>query len=670
MASRTALPKLPKIDIQVDRSALDERVRRGLAARPTDRGALGRVLWQLITLPYWAFSDSPRPHLPARNEPLPHGGLAGSHVVASIDSIVRRVWIQRALNFVARGAWLGLFIGCLWLLVELAGGPRLDRDRLIVIAIVLFVPSLAIAILARPTRRQTAVMLDRSFGLQERMTTAIGNLGRQVPADGERAQVVYLQVADAANVAAALKRHSAFRVRPPIRELVLAIAFALVFASLYFLRGGGGDVPPVQANAVPPFIPAAERFINEPDVQEQNQPASTEIPSVAEVQDMAAESNEARQDLQALADALSDNALTHSVADSIQRGAYSEGAQGLRDLSMTADQLTQAERESLAEDLEFAESQMSSSDAPLAEASQRAAEGLREGGEAANTTLRELGDAVEETASSIASQADLDQQLQQAQAAEQAQGSSSDDTLNQQGSASQSSAMSGSSEPGQQSSSGEQGSSDQRESSSQQGSEPEPGAGTEAMAGGEQEGSEGNEPGAASQGGAGAGPPEEQGMGSAGQGSESPGESAESIAGLNDIGTGVEQGTGAGGGGTTEVESEEGSAPGASNTGEQPETNSDPSDANVTDAAPTVGEAQEPLSQAQQAISLARSPQGESVQIAGGSDGSRRGTGAGVTVSGGSSTQGVVGESGPDSNHVPAAYRPIVESYFSDPDGG
>ncbi len=68
--------------------------------------------------------------------------------------------------------------------------------------------------------------------------------------------------------------------------------------------------------------------------------------------------------------------------------------------------------------------------------------------------------------------------------------------------------------------------------------------------------------------------------------------------------------------------------------------------------------------------SLPRSPEGQTVQIGGNSGTSSLGTGAGVTVSSGSTTQGEVGESSPDSNHVPAEYRSIVESYFSDKDNG
>ena len=54
------------------------------------------------------------------------------------------------------------------------------------------------------------------------------------------------------------------------------------------------------------------------------------------------------------------------------------------------------------------------------------------------------------------------------------------------------------------------------------------------------------------------------------------------------------------------------------------------------------------------------------MQIGGSSGASSLGPGAGVTVSSGTTQQGDVGQTGPDSNHVPPEYRSIVESYFSD----
>ena len=138
--------------------------------------------WQLATAPWWIWSDVPKLPFPARNPSLASGGLAGDWVVDGIDRIVTRVWIQRGLAIVVRGVWLTVFLGCLWLIADLLGGPALNVDLLLGIGIVLMICSLVIAGLSRPTREQVARMLDRSFALQERVSTAIGNIGVDVPA--------------------------------------------------------------------------------------------------------------------------------------------------------------------------------------------------------------------------------------------------------------------------------------------------------------------------------------------------------------------------------------------------------------------------------------------------------------------------------------------------------
>lgn len=249
-------------------------------------------------------------------------------------------------------------------------------------------------------------MLDRSFALQERVATALGNIGKEVPAEGERASVVYLQVADAANALTAAQEQPAFRLRPPVRELVMAIALALAFAALAFARGTGGAVPPVQSNVVPEFVPAAQRFV-QPEAQP-TAPDPQNVPSVAEVQQMVQTSLDNQQDLQALADALSDHALTSEAAQQIQQGNYSQAAEELRTIANQSDQLSQAERDDLASDLNQAASQMSPGNQALSDATQQAADGLQQGGDPAKTGVRDLANAVEQSGQQVQSSETLD----------------------------------------------------------------------------------------------------------------------------------------------------------------------------------------------------------------------------------------------------------------------
>jgi hypothetical protein len=675
MASRLALPKVPRIEIDVDPREWVEAGRRGLAWRPPRGAALRRALWRGVTAPYWFASDVPAPQLPARDKKAPPAGLAGDQVVRTIDEIARRVWWQRALTIVARSAWLGILIGCLWLLLELQGGPSLNFAVLPWIAGAIAIPGLLFAALARPTRRQVALMLDRSFGLQERMATAIENLGKGVPADGERARLVYLQMADAANVVGDLRRFPVFAIRLPVREIVMAIVCALLFASLFFMRGVGGGIPPVQAGAVPPFTPASERMAKQPTTTAPTG-AQADAPTVADVQQRAERSNQARQDLDTLAKALNDHAVTNAAADAMERGDYSAAANELRDLAKDADKLSPSSREDLAQDLDKAASQMSNGSQQLADATRQAADGLRQGNQAAQDGMRNLGDAVEQTGGEVASQQELAQQMQQAQAAAQNDAnagppsqSSSGSQAGDQASSDGTQQQSGSDQSGaQQSASGQNADAqpgDAGQSSESGPSQSDTQSGDAQNAGQQQSGQSGQsgESGAAQQ-------PGQEGGSQPAQGGQ-PGEQGQQQ-GPGELGDGAQQGAGAGSGSdqnATDATQAQNASPGQQQAG------------NGTSPAPNVtnangngnggqGNGTGATTDPHEAITLSRSPDSNnSVQTSSNNGGSNVGSGPGVSVSSGTSTQGVVGAAGPDSNRVPADYRSIVEDYFSDPEG-
>lgn len=656
MATRANVPSISLPDL------------RGAAAwRPEAPADRRTFAWQAVTAPWWVWSDLPRLPLPSRNPALPPGGLAGDWVVHGLDRIATRVWIQRMLAILTRGVWLTLLIGCLWLAVDLLGGPVFDRIVWLGIGIVVMLCSLLIAALSRPSRAQVARMLDRSFVLQERVSTALGNIGKEIPAQGGRTSMIYLQVADAANAITAAQAQPAFRLRPPARELVMAIALALAFAALAFARGAGGSVPPVQTNVVPEFVPAAQRFV-QPEAQPAPDPQNA--PSVADVQQMVQTSIDNQQDLQALADALSDHALTREAAEQIQQGNYGQAAEELRDVANQSDQLSQSERDDLAGDLSQAASQMSEDNQTLSDATQQAAEGLQEGGDQAKEGVRDLANAVEQSGQQVQSSEALDQAMQQAQ-----QNEAANPGQGQDASQSQDGGRSGQQPAGQQGGDGEQ--QDASSASGQQSGQPgeaESNAGADAESGigqdpesssgesGEGAPAEGSDTGApAQQSGSGQGQQAEDGAASAGQSSQP----------SNSDQTGAEgspnQSSGAGG--ESGDENAQGGA--SANTGGKPANESpskDPSKANVSDAAQSGADTSGASQDDREAVQLSRAPEGESVQIGGSSGASSLGPGAGVTVSSGSTQQGEVGQSGPDSNHVPPEYRSIVESYFSDKD--
>lgn len=692
------IPAIPGIGARPGSAPTPEQRRVSRAwSRPAIRSVnIPLLLWRLLWLPFWIGSDVPPPALPARNLAVPlESGLAGQQVVRMLDSIRRRVWSLWALTSIVRAAWLGALAACVWLLIERAGGPDVELAPLLWIGGGFLAVGMIFAAVNRPTRGQTARMLDRSFRLHERISTALGNLGKELPNSGERAQVTYLQVADAANVIAELRRHSAFRLRPPLRELVLALTCALTLAGLFFLRGIGGDIPALGAANVPAFAPAATR-IRPPEATGNPGAAPGETgdgPTSEEVQARAQRSNEAQRDLSTLGQALDDHAVTRSAAEAIADGDYDEAAAELREVAADADQMSQESRSALADDLDQAADQMSPGSSSLSEASRTAADGLREGGETAQQGVNELGNAVQETGSDVASQQELRDQMTQAQAQESAQSSAeANPQEGQQGQESTSGDQSGqqTGEPGE-AGSGEQASGDPQQGEGGEGQQPGAGEGQPAEPGGEgadaapsdgaqqQSADRGSNPGGARDPGSGdqrgrdrqssaEGAPGEGQPGSA----PSPGSPGgqQASAPTDDSGStdAAQQGQGAGSG---QGESQEGQrTEGGDSTGQEPGAQGLPAEERVTESGPPPAAQDIPEPESGDGTIGLEDTGGGGIQTSTNAGSASAGSGTGVMTASGTTQQQEVDAAGPDSNRVPADKRDVVEDYFSEPGAG
>lgn len=635
-------------------------------------------LWRVLWLPWWLGSDMPAPALPESLPAIPPAGPAGDHVARHLRRLVRRLWIQRALLLTMRSLWLGVAVGCLWVIVELLGGPALEVAPLIAVTGVLLALGLTLAAFSRPTYMQVARMLDCTFSLQDRMRTAVEHFGRDVPREGERASVVYLQMADAANVMTAVHKYPAFRPGLPVREVVLGIAMGLLLGALYLIRGATGDLPDVAQAAVPGFVPAKERLAESKEPVTRTEASLADAPTAEDVQAKAEKSNAAREDLETLADALDDHPTTRDAAEAIREGDYERAAQELGEASESADQLSPAEREGLAADLDTAAGAMTGENPELQEATTDAAEGLREGGEPAKEGVENLGSEVGETGAEVVSQEQLAGEMRDAQAADQQR---ADEGGEQSGEASQSS-DSGDPQSGE------------SQSGAGEGEAGQPGEGSDAAPGEGQEGEEGQEGDPGGEGGqdSGAtdrprsgdqpgGQPSDRSEGQAGEaqqpgngesqsgaGSEAPateggGDQPSDQAGSQ--GDNAQTGSGAGEGEGTE---QPGGTETGGQTGQQRDADGDGvPDTNVTE--PTggagMGEPGEP-EDPRDGITLSRSPDAEGYQTSGDAGSSSLGSGSGATAGTGETSQGEVGEAGPDANRVPDDYRDIVEDYFTE----
>ena len=625
-------------------------------------------LWREFWRPYWAWSDAPPPELSiAEARFSAHLGLAGEAVVAGIDRIRRNLWISHAAVFICRGVWLGLVVASVLMLIDLLGGPVFNPHLAGAVGVLLVAGGGVLAALSKPGRRRTAQMLDRSFRLHERLTTALDDLGLGVPEPGERAPLVYLQMADAANAIAMLRADHRLRPAFPVREVALIVIFALFLTVLAFARGLGGGLPGLETARVPVFTPAIER-------PEPSQPTEAEIaaaaapPTVQEVLERQDRSAQARRDLQQLASALSDHAVTSQAAADISAGDYAAASEQLREAAQQSANLSPEARQALAEDLRTAAEGMDPETNGLQEATQSAAQGLEQDPASADAGMRGLADAVERTGQDVVSQSDLASEMRSARQAQPAQNGISGD-----GSRSQASAA-----PGDPASSGAQSSTNSSD----------PGAGVDASAGSEG----GNEGGAQEQSGGQSGSRSEgsqsggqqAGAGASGNG-QSPGGGQANGQGENGQGGQGAPGNEASGGAEGTGDSETARPGGGAGTGassDQPQetggasTSATQNQAGEAPAAPNVSEASTdgngegegrsggPNTGNLERVALPSSTGDQGVQTSADGGSALRGSGAGVTAGSGYATQGDVGEAGPDSNRVPPQHRDTVERYF------
>jgi hypothetical protein len=615
------------------------------------------VLWHALWMPFTLWSDAPEPAWPRRGAAIPRElGLAGRAVVSGVDRLRRRLWVTHAAAAVCRGIWLGLALAVLLMLLDVVGGPVFNPMVAGAIGGVILLAALVAAVLSRPSRPGTARMLDRSFGLHERLGTALDDLGQGVPAAGEHAPVVYLQMADAANAIAVLRNDRRLRQSLPVREVLLIVYWALVLATCAFLRGLGGGLPELATARVPVFTPAIERPADPAPSAADVDPA-TMAPTVQEVMNRSDRSTQARHDLQALAAALSDHAVGRPAAEQIARGDYNAAGDQLRQAADQAGDLAQTSRQELAGDLDQAASQMQPNSTGLHEATDAAASGLQQGGEPASKGLRDLADAVEQAGKQVVPQSELAAQMRSAQQAaaqrgdsgSQASGAPMDSGAGDAASQSGASGAPGSGVQAQTSTSAQSGG--QGDRSAQAGNDP--GNADGGQRGQSGEGGQAQMPGASQQ-------PGEGQSGQSGQAAQG-GETAGGQRAEGDAAT-SQQGGGAGTGQAGDVNGERA----ASSGGESQNANGQaPANPEVSKGSGAEGDPSTLIDPSQRvALPVGTGQQGMQTAADGGS--ALRGSGAGVTAGSGYAVQGDVGEAGPDSNRVPPEHRDTVERYFSE----
>src|SRR5919206_5026742 len=214
-------------------SVLERRQPRALPSA----GRVSRRLWELLWLPYWLGSTLPPPSLPTEWESTRPAAGRLPTILRRLDELRAIIWRQRAGILFFRSLWLALAAVDLGLALRVVAHRDVRLLPFLLAALLIFLLGVGLIVVARPPRGQLARTLDRSFGLRERVSTALEGTQRG-PLTGLRA----LQVLEATRVTEDLGEARAFQRRLPIREICLAaIAFvALVALLLALLLWGRG----------------------------------------------------------------------------------------------------------------------------------------------------------------------------------------------------------------------------------------------------------------------------------------------------------------------------------------------------------------------------------------------------------------------------------------------
>jgi len=300
---------------------------------------------------------------------------------AQLRDVQRALRWRRRVRLVVRAVWVALLVWCvglgaLWLQIAL------PLPALAAAALVTLLGGIVYAWWSQPSLAQLTHGLDRFYNLQAQTVTAL-----EVAQRGPTNEIEERVVAEAAMWLGELRRYVARLPLVPWREAETLLAIALVALGLTVALGPSAPLP-AQLTALPDLPPPAVPTAT-------TAPEASDLP-VAQAQPQLDPQAQATAD--ALADGLSDNGATRPAADALRRGDLEGAASELRELADGADQLSEEARRDIAQGLGEAADQLRTDHPELAERLDQQANGLEQGGQAAEQALEDLARTVEELA--------------------------------------------------------------------------------------------------------------------------------------------------------------------------------------------------------------------------------------------------------------------------------
>jgi hypothetical protein len=384
--------------------------------RSTQYSVLSTLLWRALWFPFWFGSDLAPPALPHKgmgDQRLTalRRGLEATRFVQWMLEIQDRIWRQRLVIIALRA----LALICLAEIVVCGVAIRMQAQpsvaALAVPAALFLAMAFVYAWLQRPTRVGLARFLDQGYGLDASLATSLELAQGQM--DSRLAPHILNQ---AARTAYRIGRTRRLRLHRVAREQVLALGLAVMTLGVVLLLFLANDVNRRAFVPVPhlPDVKQAQQASTDPNNPQANLQDQQLTPE--QLQQLAVQSAQAQQDLQRLADALSDDSATKQVAQDIQNGDYNAAAQDLQKVANNLDQVSQQAQQQIAQDLQQAASGNTPGNQDLTQAEQQASQSLQQGNPSdASQALRNLANQVQQTGGQVRSQQEISQALQDAQ---------------------------------------------------------------------------------------------------------------------------------------------------------------------------------------------------------------------------------------------------------------
>lgn len=375
------------------------------------------LLWRALWFPFWFGTDLRPPALPRRGMgedrlTVLRRGLEATRFVQWMLEIQDRIWRQRLLLIALRAFWLSTLVAILVCLGAIANGVQPATTAITVPAGIIAALAFVYAWLQRPTRMGLARFLDQGYHLDATLATSLEL------AQGEMDSHLAPHLLNhAARTAYRIGRTRRLRLHRIAQEELMAFGLAIVAVGVVLLLLLSTTLDR-HAFAPVPKLPDATRQQqqNSMDANGNQTGLANQQLTPEQLQQLAVQSAQAQQDLQRLANALSDNSATKQAAQDLQNGNYSAAAQELQQVASNLDQLSPDARKNIANDLQQAASQNTSGDQSLTNAEKNAAQALQQGnGNSASQSVRNLANQVQQTGSQVRSQQDLANAIQDAQ---------------------------------------------------------------------------------------------------------------------------------------------------------------------------------------------------------------------------------------------------------------